>query len=231
MPKRQFSHTDLPDTVSEFRKSEKYILESQLTSLDFLHADAVPCGIFKGSDPIYYRTNVSVLRSRAVWDNRFNRSIKKDEKPVRVISRSEGKTTDLFSVEQTEVFANLIAENGNLPTNEYGNVHIDRLPLNTRLITCKSDQELKIAIRVCKLNETAWCKGQSGWKRKFPVFAGVVVLEEDFPKISAEIQNQINAKIHAEEESCKNAALAIWKTLISRITAEYYIQTRIDPPR
>lgn len=226
------SSTGIPSTVLGFKQSSVYIIESLLTPYDYILPGTDPIGLFNGQEIIYARTNVLTLKSKHSWKTSHNRQILQDQKPVRVISRDVGgvqRTIDLFSIDQTEPLENLVAslERG-IPANEYGNVEIDRVPENAILV---ESSDINIAIRACKsIPGLAWCKCQNGWKRRQPVFAGVVVLVQDQERVRTAIHELESLSEEKEKKARDDAALAIWRTLLRAIKAEYYIRTVIDKP-
>lgn len=232
MPKRHIddSEESFPTTRQGFRKSSKYILESMLTSYDYVPETVRPVGLFESTDQVYLRCKIIELKSRNTWRHSHMRLIKKDEKPLRVISRTVGgvqRSVDLFSFEQTEPVGNLVAtREAGIPLNQYGNVDIDAIPQNASLIP---SSDMTNAIRACKnIPECIWCRCQDGWRKKKANFVGVVVLDDFASAVQEAINTITNETLEKEERIRTNAALAIWRTLIHRIKAEYYIRTNID---
>ena len=220
----------LPSTRAGFKRSTVYILDSQLTSYDYLPDTVVPCGMFNGQEFVYLRSNVVRLKSKQSWRDKHLRQIIAAEKPLRVISRDVGgvaRTLDLYSEDQTEPMPNLVAsaEHG-IPTNEFGCVESSRIPDNAALVEVA---DLAIAIRVCKgMPGLVWCRCQSGWKRRMPVFSGVVVLKDQEPAVRAAIEAETRRIEDDSLRANEEAALATWRVLLRRIKAEFYIQTVID---
>ena len=231
MSKRERDHPGdlLPSSRQAFKKS-KYILESMLTPYMFVPHGVEPIGIFEGDDQIYLRSKVKELRSRHSWRHKYMRAILSNEKPTRVISRQVGgvsRSVELFSLEQTEPLQNLIAsEEAGIPVNEYGNVDSDFIPQNAVLIETK---DINLAIRELKRQpDLVWCRCQNGWKRKQPNFVGIVVLASDEDSVRAMISSAEEALFAKDLEARTDAAMAVWRVLIQRMKAEYYIQTVID---
>jgi hypothetical protein len=168
--------------------------------------------------------------SKNQWRNQFNRIIKDKERPTRVISRDVGgvqRTIELFSYSQTHPAKNLVAslESG-IPTNEYDNVEVSRIPDNANLIECA---DISLAVRVCKsMPNLVWCKCQSGWKRKTPVFSGVVVLNQDVDRVREAIQDALYQQSEAEKEAKDKATMTLWRLLLRRMKAEWHIQSVLD---
>ena len=216
---------NFPNTISEFKKSKEYILESLLTKYDYIESNVVPCGIFQGRDLVYYRKDVERLRSKSTWSNKLCRDIIKDAKPARVISKSGvSRPVELFQYKQTELWKNLVASD-DIPVNEFGNVEFARIPTNAGFIACS---DIALAIRICKGLSIPWCRCQDGWVRKSPRYVGVVVLESDKDGVETLIAHAISEAAKSEQESRDNAALSVWRVLIRRILAEQYIQKNID---
>ena len=220
----------VPTSVAGFKQSSKFILESQLTPYDYIPPHVEARGLFQGGEPFYDRAEIIHLRSTAQWRNKFNRSIREGEKPQRVISREVGgiqRTIELYSETQTEPWKNVIAssEHG-IPTNDYGNVEIDRIPENAVLIPCS---DMTLAIRVCKgMKDTPWCRCQSGWKRKSPVYAGIVVLVADYERVHEAINEEYMRELKVEEKAKQAATMTLWRLLIRRMQAEWYIKSVLD---
>lgn len=220
----------LPETVAGFKKSKDYILESLLTSYDLVESEAKPCGLFRGQDLVFHRSDVKVLHSKQTWDGRMSRSIKTGEIPARVISRTVGgvaRTLELYSFEQTEPLRNLVAsiEHG-IPANEYGNIDAKRIPGNAKLVPCDN---IALCMRVCKsIPGLVWCRCQSGWKRRTPVYIGVVVLVEDYDRVHAKIEEELAEISRSDHAARELAVLAIWRVLFRRMLAEHYIHSVLD---
>ena len=228
--KKRRSEPMIPTSAAGFKQSDQFVLESQLTSYDYLPPNIDAVGLFQGSVPFYERRHVVHLRSASQWKNKFNRSIREGERPMRVISRDVAgvqRTVELFSEIQTEPWRNVIAsEELGIPTNEYGNVESDRIPENAVLIPCP---DMTLAVQVCKaMKHLAWCRCQSGWKRKSPVYVGIVVLAKDRESVLNAI-NDANLREREKEKSAQDAAsLTLWRLLIRRMQAEWYIKSVVD---
>jgi len=230
MKKQRVDGEGIPNTVAGFKSSTQYIIESLLTRCDFVPANVKPCGLFQGNEQIYRRADVIQLKSASHWRNKFSRDISETERPLRVISREVGgiqRTIELFSHAQTEPLKNLVAsvENG-IPANEYGNVEIYRIPENASLVECS---DISLAVRVCRgLDNLVWCKCQSGWKRKSPVFAGVVVLNSDVTRVHEAINEAYMQQLRSEHEAREKATMTLWRLLIRRMKAEWHIKSVLD---
>jgi hypothetical protein len=222
----------LPSTVAGFKRSHVYILDSLLTPYDFVPTDVKPCGLFQGNELVYYRSDIVRLRSKQSWNTKFSKCITEHQKPTRIIQKDVGgisRTIELFAESQTEPLPNLVAsaESG-IPTNEYGNVEIGRIPANASLVTVPPDM-MSLAVRTCRsMKGLVWCKCQTGWKRKLPVFGGVVVLEKDFDKVTESIQTALNEHFGQEEDEKRKATLALWRVLLRRIGAEWYVRSVVE---
>lgn len=219
----------LPSSRQAFKKS-KFILESMLTPYMCVPHDVEPIGLFEGDDQIYLRSKVKELRSRHSWRYKFMRGVLPDESPIRVIRRQVGGVTrsvELFAIEQTQPLQNLVASvEAGIPVNEYGNVDSSFIPPNAVLI---ETSDINTAIREVKRHpDLVWCRCQNGWKRKQPKLVGIVVLARDEDSVRAMISSAEEA-LHAKDvKSRTDAALTVWRTLVQRMKAEYYIQTVID---
>jgi hypothetical protein len=221
---------DLPTTVQGYKKSEKYIIDSLLTPYDWVPDNIKVVGLFRAEDPVYLRKDIFRLNSASTWRYSHMRQIMKDQKPLRVISRNVGgiqRTIELFSCEQTEPLAHLIAsKEAGIPVNDFGNVEYDRIPENCGVI---ETNDITSLIRICKtMKDLRWCRCQNGWRRRQPNYIGVVVLKEDADLVRGALHASASASAAAEERSRNEAAMAIWRVLIQRIKAEYYIKTVID---
>jgi hypothetical protein len=221
---------DFPTTVQGFKRSEKYILESQLTPYDYVSPDARAVGLFRAEDAVYLCKDITKLKSANTWRHTHMRAIKHGESPRRVIRRNVGglqRAIELFDLNQTEPLEILKAsrESG-IPVNEYGNVEADRIPDNAVLITVN---DIDFASRICrKFKDLVWCRCQDGWRRTKPHYSGIVVLKEDADRIRESIRAAIQDSVDKERKEEDQIALAIWRVLLQRIKAEYYIQKNID---
>ena len=227
---RECDGSGVPSSVAGFKQCKLYILESQLTPYDYIPSDVKARGLFQGTEPFYERQHVVHLRSAAQWRGKYNRSIRDDEKPTRVISRDVAgvqRTIELFADYQTEPWKNVSAskEHG-IPTNDYGNVEIDRIPENAVLIPCA---DIALAIRVCKgIKDLAWCRCQSGWKRKSPVYAGVVVLVNDQERVNNAMNQEYMRELDNQKKAQDVATMSLWRLVIRRMQAEWYIKSVVD---
>lgn len=220
----------VPTSVAGFKNSDKYILESQLTRYDYIPPDVKARGLFQGNEPFYERQHVVHLRSAAQWRGKFNRSIREGEKPTRVVSRDVAgiqRTIELFAEHQTEPWKNVSAsQEQGIPTNDYGNVEIDRIPENAVLVPCA---DISLAVRVCKnIPGLPWCRCQSGWKRKSPVYAGVVVLLSDQERVHDAINEEFMKDLRVQQNAKDAATMTLWRLLIRRMQAEWYITSVVD---
>lgn len=228
--RREPEGNELPVSVQGYKRSEKYIIESLLTPYDWLPENPRVIGLFRAEDPVYLRREVVRLNSASTWKNSHMRQIKENEKPLRVISRNVGgiqRTVELFSFDQTEPLEQLVAsKEAGIPANEFGNVENNRIPENCVLI--KAD-DITALIRICKgMKDLRWCRCQDGWRRRQPNYVGLVVLKEDEDRVRQALHEAVHATAAAEQRARAEAAKAIWRVLLQRMKAEYYIKTVID---
>lgn len=219
---------NLPASREGFRKNKNYILDSLLTPYDFVPQEVEPCGLFNGRDLIFRRHEVTRLESSNSWKSKHMRMIKEGERPIRVIRREVGGTTrtiELFALNQTEPLPILIASTeAGIPANEFGNVEFDRIPENSILV---ETDEVPLAIRVCRKLRIVYARCQKGWKRKTPNYIGLVVLKGDESNFKEALRAELDKEQEAEKKAKTDAALSIWKVLLRRIDAEYYITTNL----
>ena len=219
---------NLPSSREGFRKSKDFILESLLTPYHFIPTDVEACGLFNGRDLIFRRNQVVNLQSINSWKSKHMRRIKALEKPVRIISKRVGgidRRIELFSPEQTEPLPVLVASReAGIPSNEFGNVEIDAIPESAVLV---ETSDIGMGIRVCKTLGILYSRCQKGWKRRAPNYVGIVVLQEDEARVREALAEEISRSEINELKSRNDAALAIWKVLLRRIDAEFYIQTKV----
>jgi hypothetical protein len=232
MPKRKkLSDEDLlPTTIQAYKKSSKYIVESLLTPYDFVPENAKVVGFLNSDDPVYKRSQIVRLESRNTWRHTHMRRIKADERPLRVISRHVGgisRTIELFSFDQTEPLENLVASSQHgIPANEYGNVEFDRIPENSVLI---ETSDILRAMRICRgIRGLPWCRCQNGWRRRNPNYVGIVVLKQDEESVRNALRQADDGRSESQKKAREDAAIAIWRVLIQRMKAEYYIRNVID---
>ncbi len=227
------TESGLPSTYAGFRRSRTYILDSMLTASDYVPPDVLPCGLFQGSELIYRRSDIIPLRSDQGWKSKFSLTVRASERPIRVIQKDVGgvsRTIELFSQVQTQPLPNLVASAVNgIPTNEFGNVEVARIPANASLIPVPTES-MTMAMRACKaLGDVPWCKCQTGWKRKRPVFGGLVVLDRDEEKVGVAIAIALSEQSAKEAEETRQATLSLWRQLFRRISAEWYMRSVVDP--
>lgn len=229
------SESVLPSTVAGYRRSRTFILDSLLSAYDYIPSEVAPCGIFQGGELVYRRSDIVPLRSSQSWKTKYSRTSRPGERPIRVIQKDVGgvsRTLELYSESQTEPLPHLVAsvENG-IPTNDFGNVEVDRIPANAVVIPVPNES-IALAMRACKsLRGVPWCKCQTGWKRKSPVFGGIVVLDRDKELVERAIQSVLGEKASKEADETKQATMLLWRQLLRRIAAEWYMQSVVDRVR
>lgn len=220
----------VPSNLAGFKRSKEYIVESLLTSTDYIPESAEPIGVYNGNENIYLRSDVSKLRSAQNWKSGYSRKIKDDQRPMRIIQKDIGgvsRTLQLFTYDQTEPLEHLVASaEAGIPTNEYGSVELNLIPDNSVLIACN---DISLITKVCRgIENLIWCKCQSGWKRRQPVYGGVVVLLEDAPRVTDALHAELAKQEKEAERERDEAAWCIWRVLMERIKAEYFIQTVVE---
>ena len=135
------------------------------------------------------------------------------------------RTIELFALNQTKPLPTLIASaEAGIPANDFGNVEFERIPENSILV---ETNEVSLAIRVCRKLRIVYARCQKGWRRKTPNYIGLVVLKADESNFREALQAELVKEHEAEEKAKTDAALSIWKVLLRRIDAEYYITTNL----
>ena len=228
-PNAESAIDNLPTSLLGFKSSKEFILESLLTPYHFIPQTVEACGIFNGRDLIFRRSQVVDLLSRQSWRAKHMRSAKEGEKPTRIIRKRVGgieRTIELFAMDQTEPLPILVASaQAGIPSNEYGNVEYERIPENAVLV---ESNNLPLAMRICRTLGFPFSRCQRGWKRRSPNFVGVVVLKEHESAIREALLKESEKQDEIERKSSSEAALSIWKVLLRRIEAEFYIRTKLQ---
>lgn len=117
----------LPKAKTHFLKHPNYALESQLKTNEFIWPKEKRLGFFAG-EPVWPRESVKQLYSEAQWEERFGRSIRTGEEPLKLIKRrgaadddSQESSIGLYGEWQTEPQVRRIVD-GKIPKTKYGNV-------------------------------------------------------------------------------------------------------------
>ena len=181
---------DWPKSQAAAKDHPLYCLPRLLTKSQILAPGARPAGKFVKGEPLYWRKDVSELRTADGWV-REGRQVKAAERasPARVTKRKESskkavdadpKGVPLFGAWQTEAWKPEVAKDGKVPKNEYGNVlcppFVPSVPEGTVHL------RLPRLGAICKRLEIDFAPAMLGFERQsgrvYPVIEGVVVCRE-----------------------------------------------------
>jgi len=179
---RELERKDIPQNPREFRFSRHYILPSMLKKFQSFYPESRPLEIKFHEEPIYEKSGVCELHSRARW-RRDMRQVREKEEPVKKVLSLVGngeQLVDLFGRWQTEPFENKLREDGSLPKNEYGNyeLFVGELPEGVAYINLPSLPRLckKLGIDYVEV-VTGFEVGKQG--RPHAVIQGIIAFNKD----------------------------------------------------
>lgn len=226
----------MPSTMSEFKNHEFYALEKQLRVDEAIHPDKRKAvGIFKGI-PVYPRDSVETVLSAREW-KKNGKKIINGSIPVKLrgfssdssIIVSEGSTgisskhnAKLFGSWQTEQLPQAAVRNGVLPVNEYGNIEL--LDHNTHMVPLGARYlQEEYAEMAARSLDIPYAKAVVGFENKrgrtgvaaFPVFDGIVLLNEHFDLVQEVAINILDSKLVKNAKIAESKCAIRWQNLVS----------------
>jgi len=223
---RELERKDIPQNPREFRFSRHYILPSMLKKFQSFYPESRPLEIKFHEEPIYEKSGVCELHSRARW-RRDMRQVREGQEPVKKVLSLVGngeQLVDLFGRWQTEPFENKLREDGSLPKNEYGNyeLFVGQLPEGVAYINLPS------LPRLCKKLGIDYVEAVSGFEvgkqgRPHAVISGIIAFQKDEEVIREAYEKYKDYIEEKEREKVKKTAVSLWKGVFRKILIKKYI--------
>eukprot|EP01126_Amoeba_proteus_P006832 TRINITY_DN12403_c0_g1_i3.p1 TRINITY_DN12403_c0_g1~~TRINITY_DN12403_c0_g1_i3.p1 ORF type:complete len:312 (+),score=83.96 TRINITY_DN12403_c0_g1_i3:268-1203(+) len=129
----------------------------------------------------------------------------------------KGEMSGYYGEWQVESYDPGKAENGKVPTNQYGNVYLFTLSMMPRGCTLI---KLDNALAVSKKLKISCAPAMVGWhhgRYTRPILEGCVVCKEDYPILFSACIQDYRRKREEEKEKRLNMALCHWKSLYHKI--------------
>ncbi|OMJ25488.1 DNA repair protein complementing XP-C cells-like protein [Smittium culicis] len=218
----------IPNRLSDFLNHPRFALKDQLKSNQIISSDAKIIGYFRGK-PIYSRSSVldeNQTPLKSIKAKAFTIKRKRDAE----IAKSSGTElkTDLYSLQQTEVYKPEIVVNGIIPKSKYNRINIFHenmvpsgtvhVPINGLAKLCRN-MNVEFAEAVTKFE---FRKGTST-----PVVEGILVLKDDADRVLSKYFETLEETEKIEKLKARNLALKNWKRLYhsmgikTRLMSEY----------
>ena len=209
----------IPTSLSGFKNHPLFVLERHLNVNQAIYPkekeDAV--GVFK-DELVFPRKLVQTLFSAENW-KRKGRMIPSMCAPYKTV-HSEGKkksVKQLFGEWQTVDWERpSLLEDGSIPTNDFGNIEIFHdlmIPLNC--VHVPGDEARKAAQTMGIEFAKACVDFEHSRGRSFPLFNGVIVLEEHLPDLLATIKSKLESDREIERARKQTEILQRWKRIIT----------------
>ncbi|KAH8809282.1 hypothetical protein F5884DRAFT_734284 [Xylogone sp. PMI_703] len=237
----------MPKNVADFKDHPYYALERHLRKNEVLVSNREVGKVATGRDPtnpgqkllesVYRRKDVKVARSADSW-YRLGREIKMGEQPVKTVTPRKNKEvptegddpddrpgTNLYTIDQTELYVPPPIVNGRVPKNSYGNLDIYVLSMIP-----KGGVHIPYpdAARAARLLGIDYADALTGFEFKgrhgTAMLKGVIVAEEYREAVEAVIRGFQYEKEQAKEEARALAVFRIWK----RFLVGLRIKERVD---
>ncbi|RFU27403.1 hypothetical protein B7463_g8935, partial [Scytalidium lignicola] len=237
----------MPRNVADFKDHPYYALERHLRRNEVLVSNREVGKIAAGRDPrnpgqkllesIYRRKDVRIARSADAW-YRLGREIKMGEHPVKTVAPRKNKEpenegddpddrpgTNLYTMEQTELYVPPPIVNGRVPKNSYGN-----LDIYVPTMVPKGGVHLPYpdASRAARVLGIDYADALTGFEFKgrhgTAILKGVIVAEEYREALEAVVRGFQDDEERAKEEMHTLAVFRMWK----RFLVGLRIKERID---
>ncbi len=228
------------ETLQYYKTSKQYVLERHLKREEALLADAVPVKVFRNKgkggkveeEDVYLRKDVVAVKSAETWHKQGRAplpgSVPLKHAPYRAattnrrreIAEAEATTGQkvlqpLYSHKQTDWIIPEPIQNGMIPKNEYGNIDMfaeHMCPEGAVHVPYRG------GVRVCKRLGIDYAEAvvgfEFGHRMAVPVIQGVVIAEEHFERMVAELERDEAERARKEDEKRRKAVLAMWRRLL-----------------
>lgn len=237
----------MPKNIADFKDHPYYALERHLRRNEVLVSNREIGKVAAGRDPrnpgqkllesIYRRKDVKVARSADAW-YRLGREIKMGEQPVKTVAPKKNREVDgeaddpddrpgtnLYTIDQTELYEPPPIVNGRVPKNSYGNLDIyvpSMIPKGGVHIPHAN------ASRAARLLGIDYADALTGFEFRgrhgTAVLQGVIIAEEYRDALLAVVQGFKDEEERAEEEMHVLRVLKLWKRFLIALR----IKERVD---
>ncbi|CAM9569893.1 unnamed protein product, partial [Ectocarpus fasciculatus] len=234
----------MPSTLAGFKNHRYFALEQQLRvdeAVNPIMRSVV--GVFKGV-PVFPRNSVEQLLSTKEW-KRVGKRVVTGARPVKIRGHSDidqggNKSQDvstkriavnLYGSWQTESIVRDVVQDGILPTNDHGNIEV--LNYNASLIPVGSRYvEEDFAEAAAKKLEIPFAKALVGFENKrgrvgvasFPIFDGVVVLEEHADLVTEVAISMLGNKLVQKTKSIEAKIVMRWQNIVNGVLLRHRIK-------
>ncbi|KAK4134554.1 Rad4-domain-containing protein [Trichocladium antarcticum] len=242
---------DGEETVQYYKQSKDFVLARHLKREEALAPGAVPVKTFQGKtaaaepEPVYARKDVVHVKSAETW-HKQGRAPRAGEQPLkrvpyraattnrrRELAEAEAVSGEkalqgLFGADQTDCIIPPPIRDGLIPKNEYGNIDMfaeHMCPAGAVHVPYRGAG--RAARRLGVDSADAVVGFEFGHRMAVPVIQGVVVAEEHYGRVMAELERDEAEKRRKEDEKRRKAALGMWRRLVmglrivERIGREY----------
>ncbi|RDL37081.1 Uncharacterized protein BP5553_04514 [Venustampulla echinocandica] len=237
----------MPKNIADFKDHPVYALERHLKKNEILVATRESGKVAAGRDSgtpgrrklenVYRRRDVKIARSADAW-YRLGRDIKMGEQPVKVVAAKrrpdeddmggdveERPGTNLFTEDQTEIYAAPPVVNGRVPKNSFGNIDVyvpSMVPKGGVHIP------LEEAARAARLLGVDYADALTGFEFRgrhgTAVLKGVVVAAEYHEAVEAVIEGFRDERAREQERMRILAIFRMWKRFLFGLR----IKKRVD---
>lgn len=229
----------MPNTLAAFKNHEYFAIEKTLHIDEGINpSKRKAVGIFKGN-PVYLRECVEQLLSSREW-HRMGKRVLTGAAPVKVrgavaesnsIGLSGKKATNLYGSWQTEQLPRDVAQNGEIPVNDHGNVEV--LNYNTSMIPVGTAYvQEEYAEAAAKRLNIPYAKALVGFENKrgrvgmaaFPIFDGIVVLSEHAELVEEISISMLDNKLVNQTKNTESKCVMRWQNLVSGLLTRISIR-------
>ncbi|KAG9246636.1 hypothetical protein BJ878DRAFT_455843 [Calycina marina] len=227
----------MPKNIIDFKDHPIYALERHLKKNQILISGKVIGKVATGKDParpgqkktenVFRRSDVRAVKSADAW-YRMGRDVKMGEQPVKTVPAKaraddddddgvdERPGTNLYTEEQTELYAPPPVVDGRIPKNTFGNIDIyvpSMVPAGGVHIKA---EETVTAARLLGIDYSAALTGFSFRGRHgTAILQGAVVAAEFREAVEAVIEGFHDERARREEEMRSLRALRMWKRFVA----------------
>ena len=243
----------VPSTLKDMKRHPVYCMAKQLKQTQIIKPGSRVYGLLDGQ-PVYRREAIQELKTEQAW-RREARQVKTGEKPYKqraaratpggrkrtdagnggtdsgsaAASTGKGETDDLYGTWQTEEYVPPAATNGEIPTNEYGNVdlwggNLKLLPGGCRHV------DLPWIQKTCVEQKVKYKEAFVGYETKDrvtkPKLQGIVIFEEDYDRLMEAHTATTAAKTAQKKEKRDARLLNRWGELIKLVVQMRRVQQK-----
>lgn len=242
----------VPNTLKDMKRHPVYCMAKQLKQTQIIKPGSRVYGLLDGQ-PVFRREAIQDLKTEQAW-RREARQVRKGEKPHRqraarvttggrkqaeeagdgtnagiAAAADRGGKEDLYGTWQTEEYVPPAARNGEIPTNEHGNVYLwggnlKLLPGGCRYVDLPYIQKTCRELIPPVEYKEAFFGFETKDKMTRPKIQGIVVLEDDYGRL-IEAHTAMTAVSTAKKREKRDARLLNrWGELIKLVVQMRRVQ-------